>query len=923
MISFIKKINNRILDFHKSEDVTYEKKNFYLTMSCSVPILLLISLALFIDGTNPVIVGYCAIAALYILLNTGAAAMLKNHVWLSYNICFMLNFVIIPSMFFMSEGIYFGMALFFILGIIITVVLLGRKKIVIPFVIAEHIFDVAIIIYSYFHGNKIYMHQSNMKQETAIAFSFGIVSITVISLFVYQNYIHREMRKNVEKDNEAIVKAENTKGRFLANMTHEIRTPMNAIIGMTDLILKEDLNKNIREYTDTIKSASAQLLQIINNILEFSKLDSGRAELINNEYSFRKLVEEIVDNIASIYSKDDIKLDVFLKKNIPDRLFGDEVRVKQVLRYLLLSPLSRTINGNVNLEINYEYNQDSRVITFTIRIASTGSGLTEDEITAIYNAYSSYDSRQKTDYNRTGLEFSICQKIVKMMNGNITIESIEGIGNAVEFTFDNYVVEDKPIVVLENVEDMYPLLYVPEKKAELFLKKFMEEVGVAATYVKTPFAFRGMLEKRNFTAIYITKNNYLSLKEYIELYDCESKVYVIADSDNCIGDFGKCRIIRRPFYLFNFLETIGDNYDESKYKNSVSIEEFKYPYARVLCVDDSPVNLKVLENLLHDYGITPRTCTSGKEALEILNVDEFDILFIDQKMPEMDGIELVHNIKKIINANAFIPAICATADFGNNIKEELMLQGFTDYLAKPINRIYLEKTLRDYLPEELRVIVKNEDKKAAQKVEQAPAEDTKESDPLEFNPDAGIANLGGNKEAYISVLLAYYQEGVQKILDVPEQFAAGDISLYTTNVHALKSSSATVGCLGVSPLFKALEMAGKKNDTEYISKNSAQAFEYFSEVLNKVRDYLENEDALVEESDEADDDREVVEIDKELLNELSLCILTMNLRRSEEIINILVDSNYGAEINSKVKALKNGYDNFEYMEVKSIIEELL
>ena len=921
MINFVKDFYKGILEYIEDENVSYEKKNFYLAMFCSVPTVLLVCLAFIIDGTNPIMILYCACIVLFFILCIGAAAITEKCIGFSHLFCFFLNFFIIPSMFFMSEGIYFGMTLFFILGIILTVVLLGRQKWSAVLVTIEFLYDLFLIVYAYYFKNKVYVGQSNMSQEDGIALSFGLVGVTVIFLFIYQNYVHKEMRIKIEKDNEFITKAENTKGRFLANMTHEIRTPMNAIIGMNDLILKEDLSKNAREHSDTIKAASTQLLQIINNILEFSKLDSGRAELINNEYSFKALIEEINNNISSIYVKDDISLEVFIKKDIPDRLFGDEIRIKQVLRYLLLSPLSRSSNGSVNLEVDYDYDEDNRVIVFKFRIASTGSGLTAEEIEAIYNAYSSYDSRQKTDYNRTGLEFSICQKIVKMMDGDIKIESIEGIGNAVEFTFSNYVVDDKPIIEFNEMDEVFPLVYAAEKRDAYAAKKLLEEVGIAATYVRSPIGFRSALEKRKYTAIYVPESAYEHVKEYIKSFECEDKVFVIGSISSCIGDFDKCKVIRRPVYLFNFIETINGKYDESKYKNSVEVEEIKYPYARVLCVDDSTVNLKVLENILREYGISPKTCLSGKEALELLETDEFDIMFIDQKMPEMDGIELVNRIKLLPNANSSAPTICATADFGNNIKEELKLQGFSDYLAKPINRIYLEKTLKEYLPLELRVINKGEKKEKVNTKAEAKKE-KEQVDPLEFNPDLGIANLGGNKEAYISVLLAYYIEGVQKLIEVPVQYTSGDLQLYTTNVHALKSSSATVGCMGVSPLFKALEFAGKENNIDFIAKNNDQTFEYFSEVLNKVKAYLENENAFEEEGDSVDD-REVVVLDKELLQELSTCILTMNLRRSEEIIDLLLSNNYGNDINVKIKEIKKSYDNFEYMEIKKYIEELL
>ena len=922
MIETIKKCHNRIIEFNKSEAISYEKKTFYLSMSCVVPILLFIALAFYLDGTNPLMGIYCLLFALYVFLSIGLAAIIKLQVKLSYYFCILLNFFVIPTMFLMSEGIYFGMALFFILGMILTVVLLGRQKYVFIFVIIEFIYDVSLIVYTYAKKEKVYLHQSNMSQEYAMALAFLVVSITIIVVFLYQNYVHSEMKKKVDKDNEAILKAENTKGRFLANMTHEIRTPMNAIVGMTDLILKEELSKDTREHADVIKSASSQLLQIINNILEFSKLDSGRAEIINNEYCLKKLIEDTVTNVSNEYVKDDIDFYIFINKDIPDRLFGDEIRIKQVLKYLLYSPLIRTNNGTVSLDINYDYDDEERVITIKVRIASTGNGLTDEEIVAIYNAYSNYDSRQKTDYNRTGLEFSICQKIVALMGGDIKIESIEGIGNAVEFTIKNFVVQDTPILTFSDVDKVFPLIYVGDKTIEHFVKRLGEEIKIAATLINSPYSFRSALENRNFTHIILEDSDYPLLKEYIDSYNCADKVFVVTSAKNSIGDFGECKIIRRPVYLFNFIEVINGQYDVEKYKTVIEQEEITYPYARILCVDDSPVNLKVLENILRDYGITPTTCSSGKEALEFLQSDEFDLLFIDQKMPEMDGIELIQNIRMLSNANATAPAICATADFGNNIREELRAQGFTDYLAKPINKTYLEDALSEYLPKELRVVKAITKKKKAKPVA---TEKQNEIDPLDFNPEIGIANLGGNKEAYISVLLSYYEEGVQKSQDVPDILAASDISLYTTNVHALKSSSATVGCMGISPMFKALEFAGKEGNTDFISENNDKTFELFGDVLAKVKNYLIEENAFVEPTDteEENDDRDVVELDKELLNELSLCILTMNLRRSEEIINILLSNNYGADINKQIKQIKNSYDNFEYFDIKTVIEELL
>lgn len=921
-MNYIKRIQNRIVEFHRSEVVSYEIKNFYLVMSCSIPILLVVGFLFMFRKSDSSLSMFGFSSAVFVILITIIASITNTQKRFSYFYSIALNFFIVPIMFFLREGVYFGMVLFFALGIILTVVLLGRQKLLLFIVALEFVYDIAIIIYSYVFKDKVYFALSNIDQGAAIALSFTLVAAAVIFIFLYQNYIHREIRHSVMKDNTAIAKAENTKGRFLANMTHEIRTPMNAIIGMTDLILKEELSKNAREHADTIKAASSQLLQIINNILEFSKLDSGRAEIINNEYSFRNMISEIVSNITSEYSKESIKLHVFISKKIPDKLFGDAVRIKQVLRYLLFSPITKNANGTVNLDIDYDYDSEKSIILIKLRIASTGGGLKEEDIEAIYNAYSNYDSRQKTDYNRTGLEVSICQKILNMMDGGLRLESIEGIGTAVELSFKNYVIDDEPIVDFKDAESQNILIYLADKNQEYAWQRLSEECGVTATYVNSPIGFRRTVEHRQFTAIYVPDTVYPDLKEYIELYNCEDIVFVLTTMKNKIGDFGKCKILRHPIYLFNFLESINGEYDEEKYSGVVEETIIKYPYARVLCVDDSFVNLKVLQNMLKEYDIKATICKSGAEALELVSTSEFDIMLIDHKMPEMDGAELITKIKELKNANSSVPMICATADFGPTVKENLVKEGFTDYLAKPINVIYLARILDMYIPEDLKVV-----KVVSTKVTPAPKkteEPVVKIDPIEFKPSLGIANLGDNKEAYISVLSAFYNEGLQKLADVPKQFAEGDISLYTTNVHALKSSSATVGCMGISPMFKALEFAGKDNDIEFIKNNSEKTFELFVKVLDKIRDYLEAEGALkLDEEEESVDSLDEVSIDVDLLNELKSCILSMNLRRGEEIIDSLLTNNYGSEINSKVRKIKDSYDNFEYMEIKTIIEEIV
>ena len=924
MFSYVKMIQNKIQNYYKDENVSYEAKNFYLVSTCAFPVAIAIGLIFVLTNSDLRLGYFCFSIAVYVFLSTVAASLTKQQLRFSVLFCLLMNFFFIPVMFFLSEGVYYGMIMFFILGIILTTILLGRHKGVYILVGLEFAFDMFLVIYTFFFKERVYTGRSNLSQETAIAVAFMLVAVTIIFLFLYQNYIYAEMGRKVEKDNDAITKADNTKGRFLANMTHEIRTPMNAIIGMTNLMLKEELSNSSRESTTVIKAESAKLLQIINNILEFSKLDSGRAELINNVYSFREMITDVISSTVQEYSRDEIKLHVFLSKGISDKLFGDEVRIKQVMKYLLFSTLTRTPGGTVNIDITSDYDDTSCQANLIFRITSTGEGLNSDEISAIYNAYSNYDSRQKTDYNRAGLEVSICKKILNMMGGDLKIESIEGIGNAFEFSFANYVVDTTPIVSFDKDIFARPLVYLNDKTLELSWKRVFEEIGISGSYVRSPQSFRRALEKQTFSSIYIPQSVYPELIEYISSFGCEDIVYVLTDLTHSIGDFGACRILRHPVYLFNLIESLDGSYDRENYSSTIDMDKYIYPYARVLVVDDSNVNLMVMDNLLKEYEIKATFCDSGAKAIDILENNEYDIIFVDQKMPEMDGIELTERIRKLQNSNATAPVICATADFGSGLRDMLLSKGFSDYLSKPVNGMYLERMLKQYLPEELRISsMKQKAKKQVQDKQVENIEKSTELDPLIFKPEVGISNLGDNVEAYLSVLESYYIEGIQKLSDVPKQLEDGDISLYTTNVHALKSSSATVGCMGISPLFKALEFAGKEGNVEFIRENSDKTFELLSEVLGKVKEYLYDNGVSFDEDEQDSNDGELVSLDMALLSELSDSVKTMNLRRSEEIISELSSNNYGSEINQIIKKIKNAYDNFEYMEIMSYVKELL
>lgn len=918
----LKENYKRIIDYMLDDSVDIVKKDYYLVIAWGISIYSLLAMVFAIANIGTVYVGYCILCAIFVF-GLGCSAYINgNHRGFVILFCMVINFLINPMIFLFAGDNYGGCIIFFLLGIVVSVYF--NEKILQSLLImaAEMIFYSFIIIYAYKKHATI-VHQEYRNNGLLVSIVFIISAIAIIFMFVYQTYFYKQARKRMDKANSEISIAESTKVRFLANMTHEIRTPMNAIVGMTDLILKEDLSATAREQINTVKQASEQLLGIINDILEYSKIDSNRIELMNIEYSFKNVIHDIITNVSNSYTKENIAFHVFVSKDIPDRVFGDDVRIVQIFKYILFSSLSQSKHGSVYLDIYPEIDSVESTVKFVCKVASTGNGFSSSEIEAIFNAYASYDSRQRNVYKGMGLELSICRSLLKMMNGDLSIESIEGIGTAVTFSFTNYMLNEKPIASIENAKACKPLIFIDDRSLETSWQRLMENFKISAAYARGIVTFKTALENTKFTQIYIPGSSYEKLKDILVSYECEDITYVITNFLHSYGEFGNCKILRAPVYSINLVESIDGSWNEEEYKKVQEQEAISYPDAKVLVVDDSSVNLRVMESLLSTYMIKPIMAESGMEALDILRRERVDMILLDQIMPVMDGIETVTQILQSDFESRYVPIICVTADFGPDIKERLLSVGFTDYLSKPVNLVFLDKVLRDNLPEELRVFTKLSNSQVTDNKDAS--SEKNESDPYEFDSSIGIQNLGGNKDAYLTVLASYYTEGMEKLESVPEQFMAGDISLYTTNVHALKSSSATVGAVGISPLFKALEFAGKDNNIDFIQENSASTFEKFVKVLDIVREYLISENALPEEDDgyEISDDAMIEKIDKELLSELSSSISTMNLRRTDEIIEELSSHSYGPEINVKIKDIRNNYSNFEYTIVKDIINDIL
>ena len=573
---------------------------------------------------------------------------------------------------------------------------------------------------------------------TLLLILFGLcisaVSMLINKLIKWQQDVNRQLKTAAD----TAVAAGKAKSQFLAQMSHEIRTPINAVIGMNEMILRESHEKDTIKYAQNAAAASEALLTLINDILDFSKIESGKMELIEETYQLDELIKNLINMVKSRAEKKRLEFKIKVNENTPNELFGDSVRIRQVVLNFLTNAVKYTKVGSVDFRINFEeQTPDEIMLKFSVK--DTGIGIKDEDKKRLFKDFERFDSHENKNIEGTGLGLAITAKLVKMMNGEIIVDSVYGEGST--FT-----------------------VMLPQK--------------------------------------------------------------VMGKS--LIGNF-KDRVKPRQD-------------DKEEYK-----PEFIAPEAEILVVDDNEMNLLVVTSLLKATRVKVDTAMSGMSALKKLAEKPYDVIFLDQMMPSLDGIQTLKLAKKMEdNKSKNAPVIALTANAISGAKEMFLHEGFTDYLSKPINAKEMEEMLMTYLPLEKLHAPKSSDN--VQVKEDTPAEDVK---PKYINVEMGLQYSAGITEMYKSILMTFCQLKDDKQVKMQEAFEREDWENYTILVHALKSTSLTVGGEELSKAAKDLEMAGKMitskittelekhQGIEHIKEHHANVMHLYDEMVEEGQRLIE------------------------------------------------------------------------------------
>ena len=549
------------------------------------------------------------------------------------------------------------------------------------------------------------------------------------------------------KSDEAIREA-HAKTEFVANMSHEIRTPMNAINCATELLMKENLSTSAKGYLSVLKSSSDGLMDIVNDILDFSKMDAGCLTLVENEYCFRNVIDDVKNIIAPRLADRPVSFVINIDPTMPKELIGDDIRVKQILINMLGNSVKYTTKGVISLDVSFErLSKETIDITFVIK--DTGCGITPGEKAKLNDLFAKTDSENRLLQGK-GLGLSICNQLVSMMGGSIEVKSELGKGCVFTSCIRQKVRTNENAMNSHASENFSLDVCVWEDNYAYSesLVSALSSIGVPCKVINSQKDAEGVLSSVKIDYIITTERHFSDAVNAVNKFSPTTvpvKLVEIGETADTSFD-GNFLTLKKPFDVYSVLDII----NAKDYRNKHAAERagrLMAPEARLLLVDDNKVNLKVAKALLESFDAQVVAVSSGFEAVELFKMGErFDLVFMDHMMPGMDGIEAAHRIWEVEEGKKHTPIVALTANAGGEVEKAFFDAGMSDFIPKPIIMKHLNFVMQKWLPKDKQIFSNS----AKRQKEKAAGINTKA-----FIPEWGLAKVWNDEKIYLELLNAF------------------------------------------------------------------------------------------------------------------------------------------------------------------------
>lgn len=619
-------------------------------------------------------------------------------------------------------------------------------------------------------------------------------------------------------------KALKSKGDFFSKLSHEFRTPMNALMGYSDLLIKRNENEATTRYASGIKSATNRLLNLFNDLIEVSRMESGLIVTENEEYDTGVLINTIMDSFSNEIKEKGLLMKLDFDDELPCRMYGDFYHLRQIVCNLIDNAVKYTDKGYVSVDIKGEKGEklsdnSKKLIQLTFNVKDTGKGIRKQDKDKLFNSFLQFDSRNPYANQGAGVGLTVAKFYSNRMHGDITFESNFGEGSVFTCT------------VMQEV---------------------LDETPVSEKYT----------------------------------YDGGNRREIV----------------------------------------------FTAPKAQILVVDDSMVNLNVAKGLLEDYETNTDIAGGGYEALKMIDKKNYDLIFMDHMMPDIDGIETLHKIKEKGDWCQLVPVIALTANATDEARQLFRQEGFHDFLAKPIEMGLLRDILLKWIPNE-KIVFSDishgyvaKEKKVSNTIKTVFTKSRLLQEGIDL--ETGLSYFGGNIKAYRDTMKDILMDCTKKVFLIEKYLSEEDLKNFAIEAHSVKSVAATIGATVFSGIAKECELKAKAGDKEYVKEHGSYFVRKYVEFLSSIESLLQEERSFENEGKGTDGESEEHSgeqlSDKEIKNIIDEAIAALDDYEADiaaDKIKQLLSQKRRVDMVDKLYKARELVDDFEYDEAIKVLKE--